>query len=238
MKKFLAFSCLILLISIVYFIHTRYQTHTERKNQQDVSAELEAPSVGHISTSRSSQPKTEDSNPEPTEEEWAAFEEFLGNLEELEELEGTTEMTQIEEVAEADEVATSKTESDDTGISPELEKMFIHYKEVVLNRSREISQEIAPFMRRIVEYDERMDELDNLVTEKSNRDEPHQQLMEEYRQLSEQRNEVFVALEPFNERRAQVYEEWEEYLLTNHGIDSTTFHETYNETLRSWFANQ
>ena len=237
-RKFLVFSCLVFLISIVYFIYTRYQMHTENKNQQEVTAELEAPSVGHVSISRSSQPKTEDSNPEPTEEELAAFEAFLSNLEELEELEeldGTTETIQPEEVAETE---VSETEGDDTGISPELEEMFIHYKEVFLNRSREVSLEIAPFMRRIVELDERTDELDNLMTEKSNRGEPHQELREEYRQLSEERNEVFVALEPLDERRAQVYEDWEEYLLANHGIDSTTFNETYNEALRSWLANQ
>ena len=238
-RKFLVFSCLVFLISIVYSIYTRYQMHTENKNQQEVTAELEAPSVGHVSISRSSQPKTEDSNPEPTEEELAAFEVFLSNLEELEELEGTTETTQFEEVfEEVAEAEVSETEGDDTGISPELKEMFIHYKEVFLNRSREVSREIAPFMRRIVELDERTDELDNLMTEKSNRGEPHQELREEYRQLSEERNEVFVALEPLDERRAQVYEDWEEYLLANHGIDSTTFNETYNEALRSWLANQ
>ena len=164
--------------------------HTANKNQQEVTAELEAPSVGHVSTSRSSQPKTEDSNPAPTEEELAAFEVFLSNLEELEELDGTTETTQPEEVAEAE---ASETESDDTGISPELEEMFIYYKGH-LDRVWKVEREIAPFMRRIVEIDEKTDELDTLMTEKSNRGEPHQELREEYRQLSEERNEVFVAL--------------------------------------------
>ena len=234
-RKFLVFSCLVFLISIVYFIYTRYQLNTENKNQQEVTAELEAPSVGYVYTSRSSQPKTEDSNPEPTEEEWAAFEAFLSNLEELEELEGTTETIQPEGVAETEAYSA---EGDDTGISPELEEMFIHYKEVFLNQTREVDREITPFMRRIVELDERMDELDNLMTEKSNRGEPHQELREEYRQLFEERHEVFVALEPLDEQMAQIHQEWEEYLLANHGIDSTTFRETYNEALRSWFANQ
>ena len=237
-RKFLGFSCLVFLISIVYFIYSRHQLQPESKNrhnQQKVAVELEAPVTRHISASRSAQPKTENSNPEPTEEEWAAFLAFLNNLEELEESEGTTETTQPEEVAETEVYGA---DGGDRGISPELEEMFIHYKEVFLNRSREISQERAPFMRRVVEIDEWMDELDNLMTEKSNRGEPHQELREEYRQLSEERNEVFVALEPLDERRAQVFEEWEEYLLTNHGIDSTTFNETYTDALRAWFANQ
>ena len=115
-RKFLVFSCLVFLISIVYSIYTRYQMQTENQNQQDVTAELEAPSVGHVFISRSSQPKTEDSNLEPTEheEDWEAFGEFLSYLEELE---GTTDTTQPEEVAETE---ASETKGDDTGISSEL----------------------------------------------------------------------------------------------------------------------
>ena len=117
-RKFLGFSCLVFLISIVYFIYTRHQLQPEsknRQNQQKVTAELEAPVTGRISTIRSSQPKTEDSNPEPTEEEWAAFVAFLSNLEELEESEGTTETTQPEEVAETEVYGA---DGGDTGISP------------------------------------------------------------------------------------------------------------------------
>lgn len=234
-RKLLGFSCLVFLISIVYFIYTRYQLNTENKNQQEVTAELEAPSVGYVSTSRSSQPKTEDSNPEPTEEEWAAFEAFLSNLEELEELEGTTETIQPEGVAETEAYSA---EGDDTGISPELEGMFIHYKEVFLNRTREVDREITPFMRRIVEIDERMEELFDAIMEKSNRGEEHQELLDARMQLYEERVEVSEALEPLDEQMAQIHQDWEEYLLANHGIDSTTFNETYTEALRTWFANQ
>ena len=196
-RKFLVFSCLVFLISIVYFIYTKYQMHTENKNQQEVTAELEAPSVGHVSTIRSSQPKTEDSNPEPTEEELAAFEVFLSNLEELEELDGTTETTQFEEVAEAD---TSETESDDTGISPELEEMFIYYKGH-LDRFREVERKVVPLMRRVVELDERIEELGNLIMEKTNRGEAHQELVGARQQLYEERDEVSETLEPLGENR-------------------------------------
>ena len=127
-RRFLVISFLVFLISIVYFVYTRYQLHAESKNQQvqqEVTAELETPFTGRVFSSRSGQSKTESSNPEPTEEEWKSFEEFIGNLEKLEELEGTTETTQPEEVAET---VASEIEVDDTGISPELEEMFIYYK--------------------------------------------------------------------------------------------------------------
>ena len=227
-RKFLAFSCLVLLGSIVYFIYTSYQLHIENKNQQEVTAELEAPFVGGLYISRSSQSKRENSNLEPTEGEWGAFE---GDVKDLGEFEETTQ-------PEAGiETEAAETEVNDTGISPEIEKMFIYYKGY-LERRREVSREQAPFMRKLVEMDKEWQELDNLITKKMNRGEKHQELVEVRRQLSEERNDVFVALEPFDERLVQLEGEWEEYLRTYHGIDSATFREIHAEDLRSWLANQ
>lgn len=230
-RNFLAFSCLVLLSSIIYFIYTSYQLHIENKNQQEVSAELEAPFVGGVSTSRSSQSKTENSNLEPAEGEWEALEEDVKDFDEFEE---TIEATQPEGVTEAE---TSETEGNDTGISPELEEMFIYYKGY-LDRHREVSRKQAPLMRKIVEMDKEWEEFDNLITEKTNRGEEHQELLEARRQLAEERNEVFVALEPLDERMTQLEQEWEEYLRTHHEIDGTTFGELHTEVLRSWLANQ
>ena len=230
-RKFLAFSCLVLLSSIVYFIYTSYQLHIEDKNQQEVTAELEVPFVGGLYISRSSQYKTENSNLEPTEGGWAAFEDGVKDFDERAE---TAETTQPEGVTEAE---ISEIEGNETGISPELEKMFIYYKGY-LDKHRKISREQGPFMRKLVEMDKEGEELDNLITEKTNRGEEHQELVEVRRQLSEERNEVFVALEPLDERMAQLEGEWEEYLHTYHGIDSATFRETHTKALRSWLANQ
>ena len=230
-RKFLAFSCLVLLGSIVYFIYTSYQLHIENKNQQEVTAELEAPFVGGLYISRSSQSKRENSNLEPTEGEWGAFE---GDVKDLGEFEETTETTQPEAGIETE---AAETEVNDTGISPEIEKMFIYYKGY-LERRREVSREQVPFMRKLVEMDKEWQELDNLITKKMNRGEKHQELVEARRQLSEERNDVFVALEPFDERLVQLEGEWEEYLRTYHGIDSATFREIHTEDLRSWLANQ
>ena len=230
-RKFLAFSCLVLLSSMVYFIYTSYQLHIENKNQQEVTAELEAPFVGGLYISRSSPSKTENSNLEPTEGGWAAFEDSVKDFDERDE---TAETTQPEEVTEAE---ISETEGNDTGISPELEKMFIYYKGY-LDRHREVSQKQAPFMKKIVEMDKEWEKLDNLITEKTNRGEEHQELVEARRQLSEEREEIFVALEPLDERMTQLEQEWEEYLRAHHGIDSTLFRETHTKALRSWLANQ
>ena len=230
-RKFLAFSCLVLLSSIVYFIYTSYQLHIESKNQQEGTAELKAPFVGGLYISHSSQSKTENSNLEPTEGGWAAFEDGVKDFDERDE---TAETTQSEGVTEA---AISETEGNDTGISPELEKMFIYYKGY-LDRRREVSRKQVPFMRKIAEMDKEWEALDNLITEKMNRGEKHQELIEARRQLAEERAEVFVALEPFDERMAQLDQEWEEYLRTYHGVDSATFRETHTEALRSWLANQ
>ena len=70
-RKFLAFSCLVLLSSIAYFIYTSYQLHIQNKNQQEVEVEPEAPLIGARGASSSFQPLTpEHSNLEPSEEEW------------------------------------------------------------------------------------------------------------------------------------------------------------------------
>ena len=93
-------------------------------------------------------------------------------------------------------------------------------------------------MKRVVELDERIEELGDLIIEKTNRGEAHQEIVEARQQLYAERDEVSETLEPLGEQAAQLEEEWEEYLLTNHGIDSTTFNETFTDALRAWFANQ
>lgn len=229
-RKFLAFSCLVLLISIVYFIYTSYRLHTENKNQQEMVVELEEPFVG-VGPSSFSQPQPESSNLESTEGEWEAFE---GKVKDFESFGEITETTQLEGGI-ATEI--SETEDVDTEISSELEEMFIYYKGY-LERRRKVSRKIAHLMRQFVELDERIEELGNLIIETTNRGEEHQELVEERQQLYEDKDEVSIALEPHDKHAAQLDQEWEEYLQTYHGIDSTTFRETHAEDLRSWLANQ
>ena len=123
-RKILVFSCLVLLISIVYFIYTSYQLHIENGNQQEVTAELEEPFVGSVSTGSSSRLKQENSSPEPTAKEWEAFEKVFNDFEELEE---QAETTQPEGVAETE---ASETEDSHTGISSELEAMFTRARDI------------------------------------------------------------------------------------------------------------
>ena len=235
MKKFLVFSCLILLISIVYFIHTRCQMHTESKNQQKVTGELEAPSVGHVSASRSSQPRIEESNPVPTEEEWAAFEEFLGNLEELERtLEGTTETTQPEPEGITDaEVyeASSETEGDDTGISPELKATFI-----VVNDWRDTQrayfEKIDPLMREYAPLGEIEVGIIHAISGTSG--EENRRLHEELRQVQSKKQELADLMAPFGRAREQANQELVQYLQENHGMDMQQFFDTHGEVFESW----
>ena len=93
-------------------------------------------------------------------------------------------------------------------------------------------------MNKIVELDERMDDLDNRMNEITGRSEERQKLRETYRQLQNERAEVSIALEPLDELQAQVDKEWKDYLWAHHGMSNSQFFESHGMALRSWLANQ
>lgn len=93
-------------------------------------------------------------------------------------------------------------------------------------------------MQRFVELDERIEELGNLIIEKTNRGEEHQKLVEARQQLYEEKAEVSKALKPYDERTVQLEKDWEEYLRTHHRMPINQFRETYVTAFRSWLANQ
>ena len=144
-RKFLAFSCFVLLSSIVYFIYTSYQLHIENKNQQELTAKLEVPSVERVYTNNSSQSsKTEPSTPELTEEEWEAFDEVLSDSEDSE---NQAETIQLDERT-ATEV--SETKGDGTKISPKqmIRFKFINQYQTMQRDSRSIDDEFSELSRK------------------------------------------------------------------------------------------
>ena len=226
-RKFLAFSCLVLLISIVYFIYTSYQLHIENKNQQEVITELEMPSVGRVYTNSSSQyAKTERSNLEPTEEGWEAFEEVFNNFEALGE---TVETSQFEGGVETVAV---EAEEGHTGISAELEALFVGVKQF-MDQERIIDDEVRPYLDENFKLKQRQIEIiTNDLLEAQG--EESERLHKEFQKNREHMKTLSDIIIPFGEQMIQLRTEFEE----KHRITLEKFMENHGEDFRSWKALQ
>ena len=220
-NKFLVFSCLVLLISIVYFIYTSYQLHIENKNQQEMTVELGEPFVERVSTSSSSQsPKPERSNPEPTAEEWEAFEEVFRDFEDSEE---QTETTQSE--------IASETEDSHTGISPELEAMFTRVRDIQ-TQENVLIDEVADLYIEESEIQARQIEIGTkelLIADTGQA----RRLHEELKMLHDRRVELDTILNPYDEQIEGLNHEFEQ----EYGMSTEEFHEGYDSVYKSWIEN-
>ena len=221
-RKFLVFSCLVFLTSFVYFIYTSYQLRespTETENQQEVIGEFKQPLFGRVSTTHSLQSKQENSNPEPTAEEWSEFEEILSDLEEL------AETPQLEEISETD---ISKAEGNGTGISPELETIFIRVRDIQTQKNALIG-EVADLYIEESEIQARQIEIGTkelLISDPSKT----RQLHEELKILHERRVELDAILDPYDEEIERLEDEFEQ----EYGMSFEEFHERYDSVYRSW----
>ncbi len=221
-RKFLAFSCLVLLISIAYFIYTSYQLHIENKNQQEGTVELEVPFTGLRDANRSSHLLTpEHSNPEPTAEEGEASEKTSESTE-LEETEVIFDTEGFEEL----EAKTSEAQS-----SPELEALFIEVKQLYDQREV-IYRETAPFSIELRELKYRRIEigLHDLVEASG---EETERLHEEFRRSQDRMQELRTIIAPLDEQRFQLEKEVEQ-IVFEYGMTVEEFHDRYGEKYESW----
>ncbi len=223
-RKFLAFSCLVLLISIAYFIYTSYQLRIENKNQQEVSVELEAPFTRLRDANRSFHPLTpEHSNPEPTAEEWKASEKTSESTE-LEETEVIFDTEGFEEL----EAKTSEEQS-----SPELEALFIDVKQLDDQRQK-LNQAEEPFFKDFVELRRAIFEIvEEMGTTEGKQ--MIQQLDEDFKQLTTRQNELAPILNEFYEKQREIDNAYEK-LADKYGISMTEFHEKHEAAYQSWKA--
>lgn len=223
-RKFLVFSCLVLLSSIVYFIYTSYQLHIENKNRQAVEVESEAPLIGARGANGSFQPLTlEHSNLEPTEEEWKASEKSSDSTE-LEETEAIFDTEGFEEL----EAKTSEEQ-----ISPELEAMFIDVKQLDDQREK-LNQEEEPFFKDFVELRRAIFEIvEEMGTAKGKQ--MIQQLDEDFNWFTQQQNGLVPVLNEFYEEQREINGMYEK-LEDKYGISMTDFHEKHEAAYQSWKA--
>lgn len=224
-RKFLVFSCVALLISILYFIFTTVKDQPLTKNQREPSKELGETSfsTGNLakqSSSRDSSPSHQKSS-DPTAEEWQAFEEaHQGSPEES-----------IERGEEAQSASASGVEKSDTGISPELEAVFITVNQW-RRRIRDLHRETGPLVREIAALSDRVEAINDAFDGTSG--EENRRLNEEFKQAISEQQKVVDLVAPIDKEIEQVRQELEQYLQTNLGMTATQFYDTHGETFNTW----
>ncbi len=221
-RKFLAFSCLVLLSSIVYFIYTSYQLHIQNRSQQEVAVESEAPLIGARAANSSFQPLTpEHSNPESTEEEWGVSEKTSESTE-FEETEVIFDIENFEEL----ETKTSEEQS-----QPELEALFADVKQLYDQREI-IYRETAPFSIELHKLKYRQIEigLHDLVEASG---EETERLHEEFRRSQGRMQESRTIIALLDDQRLQLEKEVEQ-IVFDYGMTVEEFDERYGEKYESW----
>lgn len=223
-RKFLAFSCLVLLSSIAYFIHTSYQLHIQNKNQQEVEVEPEAPLIGAQGANspfRSSTPNR--SHLESSEREWEGSDNTSEST-------GLEETEVIFDTEGSDDLETKASEGQS---SPELEALFIDVKQLDDQREK-LNQAEEPFFKDFVELRRAIFE----VVEEMGTTEGKQmsrQLDEDFYRLTEQQNELVPILNAFYEEQREIDSAYET-LVDKYGISMTEFHKKHEAAYQSWKA--
>ncbi len=225
-RKFLAFSCFVLLVSIVYFIYTSYQLHIESKNRQAMEIEPEVPLIGTRGASSSFQPLTlERSNPEPTEEEWKTSEKTSES----------TELGEPEVIFEIEDFEEFKAKISKEQSSPELEALFIDLKQLYDQREV-IYRKTAPFSRELHKLKYRQIEigLHDLVEA---RGEETERLHEEFHRSQNRMQELRTIIALLDDQRLQLEKEVEQ-IVFDYGMTVEEFDERYSEKYESWKSEQ
>ena len=221
-RKFLAFSCLVLLSSIVYFIYTSYQLHIENKNQQELTAKLEVPSVERVYANNSSQSsKTEPSTPELTEEEWEAFDEVLSDSKDSE---NQAETIQLDERTATE---ASETKGDGTKISPEqmVRFKFINQYQTMQRDSRSIDDEFSELSRK-------HDQLISDMTAGPMHMDELGVIVREYKRVSERLKILEPLITSHVDQTIQMEAEFQE----KYGTSLGEFYNQYEKEYKSWKA--
>ncbi len=205
-RKLLVLAGSIVLISVAFFIFIiKNKERPLVQNPQEMPKEsketLKETSVRNAPTISASQPKPVSENPPPSKEEWKEFEALLRSLEESE---GEAEGTQPDTAAEA--------EGSETRISPELEEIFIGFKQFV-EQLRALYKERLPFEPEFADLNHRQMEILKQLTGAS--EEETKRLIEELHRNEERMETLKAILNPLVERQHQLENEFaQRYGLT------------------------
>ena len=234
-KIFLFFSCLVFLISVIYFAFVSIRGKIHAKSEQPPS-KMSANLIENYRYTKTIAPKPrQDEFRELTD---AELETAIKFFDAIDAESGAVEKPQTQDTQlSISEFDTFEKQGIASIIDSGLEATFEFYTRN-LARHWEIAHQTTPLMNKIVELDESMDDLDNRMNETTGRSEERQKLRETYRQLQKERAEVSIALEPLDELQAQVDKEWKDYLWAHHGMSNSQFLETHGMALRSWLASQ
>ena len=234
-KCFMLFSCLVFLISAIYFAFVTIREKTYATHEQQPSNTSANLNEDYRYAKTVTLKPRHDEFSEFTDAELEAAIELLEALD-------TDSRPQEKPGAQEVQLATSEFgmfEEQDiaSGIGSRMEATFEFYKGN-LARHWEIAHKTTPLMNRIVTLDEDMDEISNRMNGIPVRSEEYRELSETYRQLQEERAEVGIALEPLNELQTQVDKEWKDYLWAHHRMSNSQFLEAHGTALRSWLADR
>jgi hypothetical protein len=126
----------------------------------------------------------------------------------------------------------SKTGNSETGISPELERRFVTYKELV-DKKLVITQEYAPLRERFSDLVRRENELYDLL--ETARGEELDAVRTEIKKVSEEKTKAGDAMAPYQQRNDQLEQEYDGYFQTHYGITLQQFREAHTDTFKDWW---
>ena len=229
-KKFLVFSCLVLLISIVYFIYTSYRLHIVNENQQDVTPELEAPFIASWVADGAFQYVTpEESIPELIEGEIEEFESVSEGMK-LEGAELTAKV--ISDIGSLDEME-AKTSQEQN--SQELETLFTDLKQLYDQREI-IYRETTPFSTKLRKLKYRQIEI-GLYDLVGASGEETKRLHDEFHRSQGEMQELRTTIAILDEQRLQIEKEVEE-IMSEYGMTVAGFYDRYGQKYESWKSGQ
>ena len=223
-RKFLAFSCLVLLSSIVYFIYTSYQLHIENKNQQEVTSELETLFIAPwVADSASQYATPEQSTSEPIEGE--------GELEVFEQDFESVELEETEAIFDTGGYDEMEAETTDDRIDTLLEALFTEV-EPLYGQQSVILREITPpsIELRKLKYRQIEIGLYDLVGASS---EETKWLHEEFHRSQDRMQELRAIIAPLEEQLLQLSKEIKQTVF-DYGMTVQEFDKRYGEQYKSW----
>lgn len=220
-RKFLLFSWLVLLTSVIYFIYTFFfELRTRNEQQQEIAHVPEENSVKYVPRNSFSKAEREQTSPAATEETGDEGE-IPGQVSQE-----SFEDTEYKEIYSAPEI-----ETDDSEINSELEMLFIVVNEL-WNKNVSHADAIRPFMREYAKLSKIEGELNLAINGTSG--EENQRLHDKLLQVQSDKEHLADLMAPLDEEREQVAQEVEQYLATNYGTTIKGFFDTYKEEFHSW----
>ena len=232
-RKFLVFSVLvsslIVLVSLVYYIHTGYRLRVENENVQEMIAKLETADVDGWTTSAPLQPLTpEHTDAQPTENERFVTErEGFENLFEGMELDETEIAAYLELFDEIEASGEWGTDTTDGLLSRrEREQLFTELKPLYDGR-KEVMRELMPLSNEADQRWKRMQEIGELMIGTS--DDNTARLHEESERHSARLDELYPILDSYHEEDKQLLKQIKQK-ISEYGISHREFYDRYRVT--------